>query len=131
MKISCINLQNYIYFTSSAITRFPILIFASASSANFLSFLLLSISGFIALSSKSTVESSGLPFAFSASRGAIITIDVREIQRSKDFFSDLIAFIESDSFPLKKEYNRARKYTEMLNNKVNAKHDTDDWFDDF
>ena len=63
--------------------------------------------------------------------GAIITIDVKEIQRRKDFFSDLIAFIENDSFPLKEEYNRARKYTEMLNDKVNTKHDTDDWFDDF
>ena len=62
---------------------------------------------------------------------AIITIDVKEIQRGKDFFSDLIAFIENDSFPLKEEYNSARKYTEMLNDKVNAKHDTDDWFDDF
>ena len=63
--------------------------------------------------------------------GAIITIDVKEIQRRKDFFSDLISFIENDSFPLKEEYNRAKKYTEMLNNKVNTKHDIDDWFDDF
>ncbi len=63
--------------------------------------------------------------------GAIITIDVKEIQRRKDLFSDLIAFIEDDSFPLKEEYNRAKQYTEILNEKVNAKHDSDDWFDDF
>ncbi|MCI9617839.1 MAG: NACHT domain-containing protein [Eubacterium sp.] len=63
--------------------------------------------------------------------GAIITIDVKEIQKRKDFFSDLIEFIEDDSFPLKQEYNRARKYTELLNDRINAKHDTDDWFDDF
>lgn len=63
--------------------------------------------------------------------GSNIKIDIAEIQRRKDFFSDLIAFIENDSFPLKEEYNLARKYTDVLNGRVNAKHDSDDWFDDF
>lgn len=63
--------------------------------------------------------------------GSNITIDIAEIQRRKDFFSDLIAFIENDSFPLKEEYNLARKNTDVLNGRVNAKHDSDDWFDDF
>lgn len=63
--------------------------------------------------------------------GSNITIDVTQIQRMKDIFSDLIEFIENDSFPLKEEYNLARKYAEVLNGRVNAKHDSDDWFDDF
>lgn len=63
--------------------------------------------------------------------GSITNIDIETIQKRKDLFSDLIAFIEDDAFPFKQEYNRARKYTEMLNDKVNAKHDADDWFDDF
>lgn len=63
--------------------------------------------------------------------GTITNIDIETIQKRKDLFSDLIAFIEDDAFPFKQEYNCARKYTEMLNDKVNAKHDADDWFDDF
>lgn len=63
--------------------------------------------------------------------GTTIMIDIKELRQNKNLFSDLIVYMENDSFPLKQEYNEARKYTEMLNEKVNAKHDSDDWFDEF
>lgn len=65
--------------------------------------------------------------------GSNIVIDISEVQRRKGIFSDLVAFIDADSFPLKEEYYLARRYTDTLNNRfnrLNTKHDNDDWFDD-
>lgn len=58
-------------------------------------------------------------------------IDVIDIYSNKERFAKLIAFIEDDSFPLKQEYNAVRKYTEELNQRINSKSKSDDWFDDF
>lgn len=58
-------------------------------------------------------------------------IDVSEIRRRSDFFAQLIAFMEDDSFPLKKEYNEMRQFTEWLDKTINEKPSSDDWFDSF
>ena len=58
-------------------------------------------------------------------------IEVADILRRSDFFSELIAFMEDDSFPLKMEYNEMRKFTEWLDKTVNEKPSSDDWFDSF
>lgn len=58
-------------------------------------------------------------------------IKICELLNHNHFFSDLILFMENDSFPLKKEYNEMRKYTEHLNKTINEKPSSDDWFDSF
>lgn len=58
-------------------------------------------------------------------------IEISEILRRNDFFSELIEFMESDDFPLKKEYNEMRKFTEHLDKTINSKPSSDDWFDAF
>ena len=58
-------------------------------------------------------------------------IDVSEIRRRSDFFAQLIAFMEDDSFSLKKEYNEMRQFTERLDKTINEKPSSDDWFDSF
>lgn len=63
--------------------------------------------------------------------GVTWEIDVHEVYHDSDTFSDLIAFIEADTFPLKDEYNKMRSYTEQLNEQINGKPESDDWFDKF
>ena len=58
-------------------------------------------------------------------------IKIYELLNYNHFFSELILFMENDSFPLKKEYNEMRKYTEHLNKTINEKPSSDDWFDSF
>lgn len=59
-------------------------------------------------------------------------ISIPEILEQADQFGELITFIEDDSFPLKKEYNDMRKFTECLDKTINNKpNPSDDWFDSF
>ena len=58
-------------------------------------------------------------------------IEVDSLLQRSDFFSELIAFMGSDSFPLKKEYNEMRQFTDWLNKTINEKPSSDDWFDSF
>lgn len=58
-------------------------------------------------------------------------IEVDELLRRRDFFSELITFMEDDTFPLKKEYNEMREFTEWLDKTINDKSSSDDWFDSF
>jgi hypothetical protein len=58
-------------------------------------------------------------------------IDSAHILSDTDCFSDLIEFIESNEFPLKKEYLEMREFTKNLDRSVNSKPKTDDWFDEF
>lgn len=63
--------------------------------------------------------------------GVTWEIDVCDIQHNKKHCSDLLSFIEDDSFPLKIEYNEMRCLTERMNKRINNKPTSDDWFDDF
>lgn len=63
--------------------------------------------------------------------GVTWEIDVNDIRHSKKYCSDLVAFIEDDSFLLKIEYNEMRKLTDNMNKRINNKPSSDDWFDDF
>ena len=47
-------------------------------------------------------------------------IEVSEILRRRDRFRELIEFMESDDFPLKKEYSEMRKFTEWLDKTINS-----------
>lgn len=58
-------------------------------------------------------------------------IDIHQIMENRIRFDKLIAFISDDAYPLKKEYNSVRRYTEELRTKVNLKSNADDWFDNF
>lgn len=63
--------------------------------------------------------------------GASIRIDISKIRSNPERFQDLIEFMERDDFLLKREYNRARQVTEIINKKANKKANEEDWFDDF
>ena len=54
-----------------------------------------------------------------------------ELMRRRDRFRELIEFMEDDTFPLKKEYNEMRKFTEQMDKSINNKPSSDDWFDAF
>lgn len=58
-------------------------------------------------------------------------IQISELLRRRDFFHEVITFMEDDDFPLKKEYNEMRKFTEWLDKTINEKPSSDDWFDSF
>lgn len=58
-------------------------------------------------------------------------ISISDILKRPDFFSKLISFMENDSFPLKKEYNEMREFTDWLDKTINSKTTSDDWFDSF
>ena len=58
-------------------------------------------------------------------------IEVSELMRRRDRFRELIEFMEDDTFPLKKEYNEMRKFTEQMDKSINNKPSSDDWFDAF
>ena len=58
-------------------------------------------------------------------------IEISELLKRPDKFQELIVFMESDDFPLKKEYNEMRKFTEWLDKTINSKPSSDDWFDAF
>lgn len=58
-------------------------------------------------------------------------IQISELLRRPDRFCELIAFMEDDSFPLKKEYNEMREITERMDKSINSKPSSDDWFDAF
>jgi len=65
--------------------------------------------------------------------GTIWEIVPGYIMQNKSRFKELIAFMEDDEFPLKKEYNLMREYSEKLfaqydESKKEIK--SDDWFDD-
>ena len=58
-------------------------------------------------------------------------IEISDLLRRPDRFHELIAFMEDDSFPLKKEYNEMREITELMDKSINSKPSSDDWFDAF
>lgn len=58
-------------------------------------------------------------------------VEISELLRRPDRFQELIVFMESDDFPLKKEYNEMRKFTDWLDKAINSKPSSDDWFDAF
>lgn len=58
-------------------------------------------------------------------------IDVEDIYSNPQRHQDMIDFMENDSFPLKKEYNDMRVFSEELNKRINSKPQSDDWFDAF
>lgn len=58
-------------------------------------------------------------------------VQIHEILSNPDYYSPLIEFIENDSFPLKKEYNEMRTFTQQLDESINEKSPSDDWFDSF
>ncbi len=58
-------------------------------------------------------------------------IQISDLLSRPDRFHELIAFMEDDSFPLKKEYNEMRKITEKMDKSINSKPSSDDWFDAF
>lgn len=57
--------------------------------------------------------------------------DPHYIRKNPSVYEKLIAFMEDDAFPLKKEYDEMRQYTADLDARVNSKPKTDDWFEDF
>lgn len=77
--------------------------------------------------SQSYIEEHGDP----ESVGLSWEIDVSELLRRREFFDELIPFMEDDSFPLKKEYNKMREFTGWLDKTINEKPSSDDWFDAF
>lgn len=63
--------------------------------------------------------------------GQVWQIDILNILNNKEYYKNLISFIENDTFPLKKEYNEMRIYTNKLHDNFNTKSNSDDWFDAF
>lgn len=63
--------------------------------------------------------------------GVSWTIEISDLLRQREFFKELIFFMENDTFPLKKEYNEMREFTEQLDKSINEKPSSDDWFDSF
>ena len=63
--------------------------------------------------------------------GCAWEIHINELIKHRSNFRDIIHLIEDDSFPLKKEYNEMRVFTEWLNQLINEKTPSDDWFDAF
>lgn len=58
-------------------------------------------------------------------------IDVHDLRKQAEAYAELCAFMESDTFPLKKEYNEMRALTDLLNRTYNTKPKTGNWFDSF
>ena len=58
-------------------------------------------------------------------------IDVHDLRKQAAAYAELCAFMESDTFPLKKEYNEMRALTDLLNRTYNTKPKTGNWFDSF
>jgi len=58
-------------------------------------------------------------------------VEISELLKRPDRFQELIVFMESDDFSLKKEYNEMRKFTDWLDKAINSKPSSDDWFDAF
>lgn len=56
---------------------------------------------------------------------------VGDILEQKEYYIKLITFMENDTFPLKQEYNEMREYTDQLEESINEKQSSDDWFDSF
>lgn len=57
-------------------------------------------------------------------------LDPHWIRKSPSVYEKLIAFMESDAFPLKKEYDEMRQYTTDLDTRINSEPNTEDWFED-
>lgn len=58
-------------------------------------------------------------------------IDVSDLRRQAQLYGELCSFMESDTFPLKQEYNEMRELTALLDRTFNTKPSSDDWFDSF
>ena len=58
-------------------------------------------------------------------------IDTNDVFTDEDRFKQMKAFLEADAFPLKREYEEMRKFTDTMNQRINSKPESDDWFDDF
>ena len=56
-------------------------------------------------------------------------IEIENILKAPDKYQKLIEFIESDEFPLKKEYNAMRTYSDKLFARFERSKKTSDWFD--
>lgn len=56
-------------------------------------------------------------------------IEIAEVLKDQDKYQKLIEFIENDEFPLKKEYNAMRAYSNKLFARFEKSNNTSDWFD--
>ena len=63
--------------------------------------------------------------------GEIWEIEIDRILEKKSFYQQLITYMENDEFPLKKEYNLMRQYSDRLFARLNKLEDPTDWFANF
>ncbi len=84
-----------------------------------------------ALISKALISKASIFNEQEALIGADYWIYLNKVYADPDKFSDLIAFIESDDFPLKQEYNQVGQYIKQLELRYNSEKASDDWFDNF
>ncbi len=63
--------------------------------------------------------------------GEIWEIEIDRILEKKSFYQQLIAYMENDEFPLKKEYNLMRQYSDRLFARIQKLVDPNDWFANF
>ena len=63
--------------------------------------------------------------------GVMWKFEVEEILDNRSRYQNLIEFIEDDEFPLKKEYNLMRQYSESLFARLEKPKNSDDWFANF
>ena len=55
---------------------------------------------------------------------------IQKLLETHGSYEKLIAFMESDAFQLKKEYDEMRQYTTDLDTRINSEPNTEDWFED-
>jgi len=63
--------------------------------------------------------------------GEMWEIEIDSILADVPFYQQLIAYMENDEFPLKKEYNLMRQYSDRLFARLNKLEDPTDWFANF
>lgn len=63
--------------------------------------------------------------------GSMWEINVDEILDNRSNYQRLIEILEDDEFPLKKEYDLVRQYSERLFARLEKPKSSDDWFDNF
>ena len=63
--------------------------------------------------------------------GSLWEINVDEILDNRSNYQRLIEILEDDEFPLKKEYDLVRQYSERLFARLEKPKRSDDWFDNF
>ena len=63
--------------------------------------------------------------------GEMWEIEIDSILADTPFYQQLIAYMENDEFPLKKEYNLMRQYSDKLFARLQKLEDPNDWFANF